>query len=179
MKVWVLNEDKSFNFEYDVPKGAFEDDLLPSVPYMRTAPPEIGNYEKAYGEDAGSQSERWVIKPDYVGVQYWLPDGTSLVCEEAGVALPENASLEPPIGLVSRISASQLIQQLIHDGKDDDVYPAIEAIQDVSLRKILTVRYERETVFVIDEPYLVQLAAAVGYDTPEKRQEFFNKASQL
>ena len=112
-------------------------------------------------------------------MQYWLPDGTSLVCEEAGVALPENASLEPPIGLVSRISASQLIQQLIHDGKDDDIYPAIEAIQDVSLRKILTVRYERETVFVIDEPYLVQLAAAVGYDTPEKRQEFFNKASQL
>lgn len=94
MKVWILKEDKSFNFEYDVPKGAFKDHLLPSVPYMRTAPPQTRENEKAYGEKPGTPDERWVIKPDFNGVQYWLPDGTSHICQESGVGLPEGSTLE-------------------------------------------------------------------------------------
>lgn len=112
MKVWILNDDNSLNLEYEVPKGAFDDDLLPSVPYMLTAPPETGKYEKAYAE-----KDKWVIKPDYKDVQYWLPDGTSHICDKSGVALPEGATLEYIPTLADKFEYVRFALQSAIDGK--------------------------------------------------------------
>jgi hypothetical protein len=79
----------------------------------------------------------------------------------------------------NRITSAQFRQQLIIDGKDNDVLPAIESIEDEQKRKLVKVRYEFETKFNIDDPDLLMLAGAVGYETQEQIQEFFNKASLL
>lgn len=100
MEVWILKDDGSFEFKYEVPKGAFDDDLLPAVPYMLTAPPQTGEYEKAYGENPGTPDERWVIKPNFAGVQYWMPDGSNHVCNESGIDLPQGATLNEPEAII-------------------------------------------------------------------------------
>lgn len=84
----------------------------------------------------------------------------------------------PPVQ-VSRITAGQFRQQLIYDDTDSLVVSAIEAVPDEKKRKLILARYEYESFFNIDDPDLLLLAGAIGYDTSEKIQEFFNKASLL
>lgn len=54
--------------------------------------PEIGEHECAVFEN-----EKWLIKPNWRGVTYWLPDGTEHTIDAIDVVPPENALFEKPI----------------------------------------------------------------------------------
>lgn len=86
---------------------------------------------------------------------------------------------EPSVINVSRITAGQFMQQLILDGKDELAESIIAGITDNVERKRIRARYDRESYFVISDPDLLMLAGAVGYNTPQKIQDFFNAASIL
>ena len=90
MKVWILKEDGTFNFEYDVPKGVDGDDLIPSVPYAETSPPILSNNKVALYDNG-----EWKIKDDFRGVQYWIGNESFLI-NEIGEDIPEGATLTPP-----------------------------------------------------------------------------------
>lgn len=112
MKAWILNIDGSLDFEYEVPKGAMDEDLLPAVPFMLSAPPSTSEHEKAYAINAGTDNEQWVIKPNFAGITYWMPDGSINVCEQSGVSLPEGASLSAPAPtLIEQFNDVRLVLQ--------------------------------------------------------------------
>lgn len=90
MKVWMLTPDGTLDFEYDVPKGAAGEDLIPSVPYAEASPPNVSDNQIAV-----YQNGQWTIKPNFKGVQYWIGND-SFTIDEIGVTVPESASLNPP-----------------------------------------------------------------------------------
>lgn len=184
MKVWILKEALGFtfvDFEYEVPPDPMEDGkfLLPAISYTELVPPVAKENELAVLEGFGTSNEKWKLIPNFIGTRYWLEDGTSLVVENLGEALPEGALTEPPLPKATKITAAQFRQQLILDGKDEAVAPAIAAISDPIKRKLILARYEFESFFKIDDPDLLLMAGAIGYNTPEEIQEFFTKASSI
>lgn len=42
------------------------------------------------------QADQWSIKPDYRGIEYWLPDGTHHKIETIGETPPDNALYQQP-----------------------------------------------------------------------------------
>jgi hypothetical protein len=185
MKVWILKKIGLFlvfDFEYDVPPSPLDGGgvlMFPSDPYMSIAPPDVLGKQIAVAVNPGSVAESWQIKPDLRGSVYWLADGSMHEIADIGVTIPANGLPEAPPLPVVRINAAQFRQQLIMDGNNDLVVLAIESISDIKKRKLVAARYEFESFFNIDDPDLLMLAGAVGYDSEEKIQEFFDKASQL
>ena len=57
--------------------------------------PSTGNHEVAVFQP---DSKSWIIKPDYRGTEYWLPDGSHHKIEQIGEVPPENAldQQQPP-----------------------------------------------------------------------------------
>jgi hypothetical protein len=84
MKVWIIKETGELDFEYDVPVGIAGEDMLPSVPYMSSAPPSVNENQVAIAVNG-----KWVKKPDYRGFQYWLTDGSYNEITEIGISPPD------------------------------------------------------------------------------------------
>lgn len=184
MKVWILKQVLGFlivDFEYEVPADPMEEGkfLFPAIDYTELAPPSTGQNEIAVFEGFGTANGKWKVVPNYYGYQYWLEDGTKVTIETLDQSIPNNALLEAPVPKVTKITAAQFRQQLILDGKDEAVAPAIAAISDPIKRKLILARYEFESFFKIDDPDLLLMAGAIGYNTPEAIQQFFTNASTL
>ena len=77
--------------EYIMPGGAYIDE--PDLSLLQ--PNEV--YKRA------DDKLTWIIVPDFRGVRYWLPDGSSSIITQRGVPIPEGASLT----LVERPLTSQ------------------------------------------------------------------------
>lgn len=105
MKLWLLNQDKTFKFEYDVPKGAEGENLIPSVPYAETSPPAVSDNQIAVYEDG-----KWYIKDDFRGVRYWI-DNESSVINDIDELVPAGASLTPPPSKAELLAAITVTTQ--------------------------------------------------------------------
>lgn len=114
MKIWLLNQDNTLSFEYDVPKGAAGEDLIPSVPFAEASPPAVSDNQIAVYENG-----EWSIKDDFRHVRYWIGN-ESFVIEQIGEALPEGASLTPPILPPSKAEQLATITVTTQSGKTFD-----------------------------------------------------------
>tara|TARA_Y100001001_G_C7914243_1_gene276344 strand:- start:3 stop:536 length:534 start_codon:yes stop_codon:yes gene_type:complete len=84
----------------------------------------------------------------------------------------------PPISPPNAVTRRQFIQQLIHEGIDETVEQSLNAISDVTHRKIMKAWFQESQVFEIDRPELNQMIKELGF-TEEFRDEFFRRAAKL
>jgi hypothetical protein len=111
------------------------------------------------------------VPEDFVPAAYeW--DGAQLVAKPQPVPVPE------------RVYRRQAVQALIDEGKLGLVQLAINALDDGTeegARMKLTAQneWDNSLEFYRDRALLIQLAGAIGYDTPEKLDALFVKAAGL
>lgn len=76
------------------------------------------------------------------------------------------------------LSPKQIRQQLFLDGNLSMVQPVIDSLADPQ-KTLAQLAWDHASEFLHDDPLMVQLAPAVGYDTLEKVQAFFVAAALL
>lgn len=102
-----------------------------------------------------------------------VPEGWTVVAETCNPAYL-NQTYEVP----QSITRAQAIGALILSGLDDDVQPAIDAIENPMHRKLAQNDWDNRLTFERDNPTLIGLAAAMGMSESDLDQLFI-QAAQL
>lgn len=70
---------------------------------VTTPPPAVGGNQAARWDGAV-----WVLLPDFIGVKYWLPDGSEHKMAVRGIPLPAGALLVRPPPTLAEVKAAKL-----------------------------------------------------------------------
>lgn len=90
----VYQTDKDGYFLWEV--EADEDPLNPGTYLVPGGCTEIAPPEEAQFSVRQFANGEWSVLPNFVGVTYWLPDGSEHTISEIGITLPEGALGFPP-----------------------------------------------------------------------------------
>lgn len=115
MKVFILKDDGTFDFEYEVPKGLGDEYLMPAIAYIEIPPPSV-----KLNEVAVVVNGKWVIKSDFRGTVYWLPDGKRHEVLSIDETIPDEASFDPPQSQLSKAELLNSITVTTQSGKTFD-----------------------------------------------------------
>ena len=94
---WYRYNQNTMEYEHPVncqPNPARPGEFLIPPSATELEPPSIKEHEIQVFQP---QSKTWIIKPDYRGTKYWLPDGSHHKIEQIGEVPPEDAlDNQPP-----------------------------------------------------------------------------------
>lgn len=131
MKVYHYDEQtriyagESFADKDQLVQGEF---LMPALA-TSVPPPVFGDHQTAVFD-----GERWTVVPCFLGVQYWLPDGSYYVISEVGVVPPSDAQYIPPAVSPTVVTMRQARLALARAGMLDAVNAAIDGLDDIAAK---------------------------------------------
>lgn len=118
-------------------------------------------------EESFAQAQGWIINPNVNRGDIY----------SNGTFMPPEPDPEP---VPASISIRKFWQQLYLDGvTEDHAIATVEAQLPNPQRALVLIDLKKSQIVLRDRPALVQLAPLLGYDTPEKMDEFFRKADRL
>ena len=118
MIVFLFDENGRFIGSYDCPPNPFlpGEFLLPAGEYLTLDPGAIGEHQAAVVND---DKTGWELIPDFVGITYWLADGSEHLITEIGIAPPEGSFLNrddiPPTFEQNLSALSAIVQKRLDD----------------------------------------------------------------
>ena len=93
---WYRYNPDTLEYEHPVicqPNPARPGEFLIPPSATEHKPPSTGDHEAAIFQ---SDSNNWIVKPNFRGTEYWLPDGTHHKIKQIGEIPPKNALDKPP-----------------------------------------------------------------------------------
>ena len=119
----------------------------------------------------------WTLKDDGT-IDQWKAPARFVKPTDAQI-VDKVASLAAIVPAPQTLTPAQLRLQLAVDGKQSADVEAIISHLPEPLKTQATIMFEYSLQFDRADPRLIQIAAAIGYDTPAKLDAFFIAAGKL